>query len=208
VSAVLQWSLRRAEREPDPAEVALHTELLAGLRGVVVEVGCGRGRLFARYPATVTRLLAVEPDPAMRAAARLAAARSPVPAVVVSAEAAELPLADGSADAVVFSEVLCSVPDQAAALAEACRVLRPAGELRLFEHVAALSPAGRLGQRVADRVIWSRLLGGCETSRDTTRAVEAAGFTWRGLRRCWSASSLAFSPAGPHILGTAVPAPS
>jgi len=204
VSAVLQWSLRRAERDPDPAEVALHTELLAGVEGVVVEVGCGRGRLFVRYPATVTRLLAVEPDPAMRAAAGLAAAESPVPAVVVSAEAAELPLAAGSVDAVVFSEVLCSVPDQAAALAEARRVLRPGGELRVFEHVAALSTAGRVGQRVADRVIWSRLLGGCETSRDTTGAVEAAGFGWRRLRRCWSASSLAFSPAGPHILGTAV----
>jgi hypothetical protein len=82
-------------------------------------------------------------------------------------------------------------------------VLRPGGQLRVFEHVAAASPAGRAAQRAIDRVIWSRLLGGCETSRDTGRAVEEAGFTWQSVRRCWSASSPLFAPAGPHILGTA-----
>ena len=105
----------------------------------------------------------------------------------------------------VFSEVLCSVPDQPTVLAEARRVLRPGGQLRVFEHVAAASPTGRAAQRVIDRVIWSRLLGGCETSRDTARAVQDAGFTWQSVRRCWSASSPLFAPAGPHILGTASP---
>src|SRR4051794_41441072 len=106
----------------------------------------------------------------MRAAAGLAAAESPVPAVVVSAEAAELPLAAGSVDAVVFSEVLCSVPDQAAALAEARRVLRPGGELRVFEHVAALSTAGRGGPRGGGPPVLSRALGGGGTAPRTPPA--------------------------------------
>jgi ubiquinone/menaquinone biosynthesis C-methylase UbiE len=204
VSLVLRWSLRRAERAPDPAEAALHAELLGDLAGVVVEVGCGRGRIFERYPSTVGRLVAVEPDADLRAAAALAASRVPFPVEVVDGVGERLPLPDGSADAVVFSEVLCSVPDQRAVLAEARRVLRPGGQLRVFEHVAASSSLGRGAQRTVDRVIWSRLLGGCETSRETARAVQEAGFTWQSVRRCWSASSPLFAPAGPHILGTAV----
>ena len=183
VSAVLQWSLRRAEREPDPAEVALHTELLAGLRGVVVEVGCGRGRLFARYPPTV--------DPAARGRAR---PRDASRGTARRGRVARTRRGRGRRGrGVAAGRRQPSTPWSSPRCCAACptrpppsprpgRVLRPGGELRVFEHVAA-AVRGRpaAGQRVTDRVIWSRLLGGCETSRDTTRAVEAAGFTWRGL---------------------------
>ena len=43
-------------------------------------------------------------------------------------------------DAAVTSLVLCSVPDQASALAELRRVLRPGGELRFYEHVIPALP--------------------------------------------------------------------
>jgi hypothetical protein len=43
--------------------------LLAGLSGRVLEVGAGDGGNFAHYPATVTGLLAVEPEPYLRAQA-------------------------------------------------------------------------------------------------------------------------------------------
>jgi SAM-dependent methyltransferase len=203
MSVVLRWMLRQAEVRPDPQEVEFHTELLRDVRGVVVELGCGRGRLFARYPETVERLVAVEPDPQMRAVAAEVAAGLPFPVEVVDGDAGRLPMADGEADVVVFSEVLCSVPDQDAALAEARRVLRPGGELRLYEHVVAEAAAGRLGQRVADATVWPRLLGGCHTTRDTAAAVRRAGFATGGLRRVWSASRWLGAPAGPHILGPA-----
>ena len=41
-------------------------ELLAGLTGVVCEVGAGPGLSFAHYPASVTRVVAVEPEPTLR----------------------------------------------------------------------------------------------------------------------------------------------
>jgi SAM-dependent methyltransferase len=205
MTVVLRYLLRRAERRPDPALTRLHEELLDGVRGVVVEVGCGRGRLFPRYPSAVDRLVAVEPDPASREAARAAAAEVGFDVQVVDGDAEALPLDDASADVVVFSEVLCSVARPDRVLAEARRVLRPSGELRAFEHVAAQGVPGRLAQRLVDVAGWPRLLGGCHTSRDTTAAVERAGFTWSALRRPWQTSMLLTSPSGPHILGTARP---
>ena len=56
----------------------LRTELLAGLAGVVVEVGAGNGRNFGHYPPQVTRVDAVEPEPHLRALAARTAAGAPV----------------------------------------------------------------------------------------------------------------------------------
>src|SRR3954469_15281982 len=90
-------------------------ELLAGLSGRVLELGAGNGLNFSHYPATVTEVIAVEPEPTLRAAAEEAAAKAPVPVRVVDAVADELPFADGELDAAVASLVLCSVSDQASA---------------------------------------------------------------------------------------------
>ncbi len=61
-----------------------------------------------------------------------------------------MPAGDGEVDAVVFALVLCSVPDQAAALREARRVLKQGGEVRFYEHVRAETPGLRRAQRIAD----------------------------------------------------------
>ena len=53
-------------------------------------------------------------------------------------------------DAGVVTAVLCSVADPAAALGELARVIRPGGELRFFEHVAARSPRLARVQRALD----------------------------------------------------------
>jgi ubiquinone/menaquinone biosynthesis C-methylase UbiE len=111
--------------------------LLAGLAGRVLEVGAGNGLNFAHYPPAVTEVLAVEPEPYLRGLAEVAARQAPVSVRVVDSSADALLAADASMDAAVASLVLCSVPDQARALAELHRVLRPGGQLRFFEHVRA-----------------------------------------------------------------------
>ena len=154
--------------------------LVSGLSGTVVEVGAGSGVTFEHYPPEVARVVAVEPDPHLRAHARRYAARARVHVDVVDAVAEALPLADGEADAVVFGLVLCTVPDVPAALAEARRVLAPGGELRLLEHVRAEGRLGRLADRIAP--VWSRLGGGCHPNRDTGQTLSEAGFDVSGLR--------------------------
>jgi len=177
--------------------------LVDGLAGQVVEIGAGDGGNFAHYPAGVTSVVAVEPEPYLRAKAERSAAIAPVRVEVVNGTAERLPLADGSVDAAVTSLVLCSVPDQAVALAEAFRVLRPGGELRFYEHVAA--DAGRLNgvQKILDATIYPPLAGGCHLRRDTAAAITSAGFTITTLDR-FNFPPTGPNPAAPHILGRAV----
>ena len=92
----------------------------------------------------MTEVVAVEPEPTLRAAAEEAAADAPVPVRVVAGTADRLSVDDASADAAVASLVLCSVPDQRHALAELRRVLRPHSELRFYEHVIG----GRTWRRI------------------------------------------------------------
>ena len=122
-------------RDRGRGEADLRRELLASASGRVVEVGAGNGINFEHYPASVDELIAVEPEPYLRGQAERAAADARISVRVMPGTAAELDLAPGSADAVVVSGVLCSVPDPGEALAEFRRVLRPGGELRFYEHV-------------------------------------------------------------------------
>ena len=176
--------------------------LLAGLRGRVIEVGAGHGLNFAYYPAGVTQVVAVEPEPHLRALAQAAAKHAPVTIEVQTGVAEALPGADGEFDDAVASLVLCSVSDQAAALREVARVLRPGGELRFYEHVISNRPAMARIQRALDATIYPPLAGGCHCARDTHAAILEAGFTIdREQRIAFKPSPI--TPSIPHILGVA-----
>lgn len=161
-----------------------------------MEVGAGNGLNFARYPAEVERVVAVEPDPYMREKA----AERATPAVEIhEGDAYALPVEDGGADAVVFSLVLCTIPDPGRALREAHRALRPGGEVRFYEHVISRKPWMARLQRVF-APLWRRLGGGCNLTRDTEAAIAGAGFTVDTVERfSWPAALL----AAPHVLGVA-----
>ena len=178
-------------------------ELLSGLTGAVVELGCGNGLNFAHYPETVTRVLAVEPDPYLRALAEQAAAQVKTPIDVVDAVAEHIPAGDGTFDAAVASLMLCSVPDQHTALREVHRVLKPGGQLRFLEHVRATSPGLARVQRTLDATVWPRLFGGCHTGRDTAAAIGQAGFTVARANRFDFPPGRMPEPAKPHVIGAA-----
>ena len=170
-------------RWEEDGQAELRARTLAGLAGRVVEVGAGNGLNFAHYPAEVSEVVAVEPEPFLRERASERAAAAGVAVRVVAGDAESLPLGDGEADAVVVSLVLCSVPDQAAALAEARRVLRPGGELRFYEHVISHKRGKAAFQRAFTKTVWKRISGGCHMDRDTGGAIVDAGFHVEELDR-------------------------
>ena len=167
-------------------------EVAGEAEGLILEVGAGNGLNFAHYPKGAT-VIAVEPQPAMLTRAKRRASGRRVHLVRAAAEA--LPFRDGAFDTAVVSLVLCSVADQARAVGEVARTLRPGGTVRLFEHVRSSDPrTARWQDRLNRPYGW--FAGGCNLNRDTVGTLRAAGFGVR-VRRV-------YGPAlAPHLLGTA-----
>jgi len=176
-------------------------KLLKGSTGRVIEVGAGNGLNFAHYPAAVTEVVAVEPEPVLREAALEASEREAAPITVIDGVAGSLPAGDESFDVGVASLVLCSVPEQQGALSELFRVIRPGGELRFYEHVVADRPRVARLMRRGD-ALWPRISGGCHMSRDTVAAIEQVGFEVESCER-FGFSPARVMPAVPHVLGIA-----
>lgn len=189
----------------DARGAAAHRQrLVEAAHGAVVEIGAGYGATFPFYPSAVTSVLALEPDPVLRALALAEATKAPVPITVQDGVAESLPTADDSVDVVVSSLVLCSVADQSAVLAEALRVLRPGGLLLFYEHVRS---AHRVLAAAEDLLtpLWSRVAGGCHPNRDTATEIEAAGLIFQKVER-FGFSALPGNPRVAHILGAAAKA--
>ncbi len=176
--------------------------MLEGCSGRVLELGAGSGANFAHYPATVTGVLAVEPEAHLRERATRAAASATVTVTVREGHADGLPCETESVDVGVASLVLCTVPDQRRALAELFRAIRPGGELRFYEHVRARSPSEARVQDLADATVWPRIAGGCHLGRDTEAAIAAAGFQIEACER-FAFSPARYLPPAAHILGVA-----
>lgn len=141
--------------------------------GDVLEVAVGTGRNLAFYPAGV-RLTGIDISPAMLEVARRTAASLGVEADLRVGDAQAMDFADASFDTAVITLGLCTIPDHARAIAEAARVLRPAGRLLLLEHVRSAVAPLRLLQLLAEPAT-SRWLGD-HLLREPVAHLDAAGF--------------------------------
>jgi 2-polyprenyl-6-hydroxyphenyl methylase / 3-demethylubiquinone-9 3-methyltransferase len=134
--AMLHW-LAQARGALIPAAV--------GTGGVLVDLGCGAGLLAPHVAAKGYRHIGVD---LTASALAQAAAHGVEP---VRADVTAIPLVDGCADVVAAGEILEHVTDLPAAVAEACRLLRPGG-LLVIDTLAATAAARLVAVRMAERV--------------------------------------------------------
>lgn len=162
-------------------------------RGEVLEVGIGSGLNLPHYdPTRVTRVTGIDPDPHIwkRSASRRAACAFPVTRIGLSGEA--IPLPEDSADTVVCTYSLCTIPDPVTALREMRRVLRPGGDILFCEHGLAPDPSVARWQSRIDPV-WKHVAGGCHSGRDIPALFAAAGLATYALEQMYI--------PGPKVLG-------
>ncbi len=149
----------------------MRRDLLAQAQGRTIDVGAGTGANLGLYPEAVTELVLAEPDPHMLKQLR-SKAEGGGPQIV-QAPAERLPFEDSSFDTAVFTLVLCTVPDPAAALDEVARILRPGGRMLFIEHVRAEDAGLARWQDRLERP-WRFLGDGCHCNRDTVATIEAS----------------------------------
>jgi len=166
----------------------------------IVELGPGSGANFRYYPRG-TKVIAVEPNPAMHRRMYAQAHRYGIEIDHRHAGAEGMEVDSDTADLVVSTLVLCTVRDPERAVGEVKRILKPGGRFAFLEHVAA-APGTRL-RRVQDalRRPWAWLGEGCQLNRDTARILEAARFDRLELERFEARGN---TPVKPHISGFAI----
>ncbi len=174
-------------------------QLLAGLTGTVVEIGAGAGP-NAEYLGAGVEWVAVEPNVHFHPHLREAAEARGLELELVGDVAERLPLADGEADAVISTLVLCSVDDVPGVLQEIRRVLKPGGRFVFIEHVAApeASRLARWQRRL--RAPWGVIADGCRPNQDTLAMIERAGFARVDAERFRVRAGL----VAPHVAGVAI----
>jgi SAM-dependent methyltransferase len=193
------WTLHKFNGRYEQEIAARKRGLLGGLTGTVIEIGPGTGPNL-RYYANPMRWIGIEPNLYMRAYLKREAERTGIAADLRGDGADAMDCTDGSADAVVSTLVLCSVPDLRGALAEILRVLKPGGRFVFIEHVAA-APGTRLRKWQRRLRPWFHFFAdGCNPDRETSRAIESAGFAEVRLEHFDGPVPI----VRPHIAGVAI----
>lgn len=145
------WDEMRALDLPAQAvETALLSLIPPGAPIRLLDIGTGTGRVLELLAPRITQGLGVDASKAMLALARARLARAELTQCAVRlADMYRLPLADESFDVAVLQMVLHYAEDPAGVLAEAARVLRPAGRLIVID--LALHPRDDIVARQAHR---------------------------------------------------------
>jgi ubiquinone/menaquinone biosynthesis C-methylase UbiE len=154
----------------------LRREVVPLASGSVFELGCGGGinqLLLDRQK--VTSYTGLDPSAKGLDYARESAAQIGWEADIRQGFGEDMPFADASFDSVVCTLTLCTVADHARTISEIRRVLKPGGTYYYAEHGRAPdAKVARLQERIDP--LWSRVLGGCHTSRPISPAIDKAGF--------------------------------
>lgn len=174
---LLDWSLGNAMIQRQRREV------LAPLKGHVLEIGFGTGLNLPYFPETVTGLTVIDSERLLpkTVAKRIGEARIPIEQMTLDA-GSKLPFADKAFDGVVTTFTLCSISNVASALTEIRRVLNDAGEYVFLEHGRSDDPRAAKRQDLFNPI--QKLIGcGCNMNRPIDKLVSAAGLRITKLDR-------------------------
>jgi SAM-dependent methyltransferase len=175
--------------------------------GTVLEIGIGTAPNFKYYGHNVDTIVGIDPNPAIQkyaddqAATFLGIEKGKFQ--LIQGKAEDLPFEDSSIDAVVGTDVMCTVGDVDKALSEILRVLKPGGIYIFVDHVAA--KPGRLLLTVQKAVApgWKWLAGGCNLARDILSNIRQAGFSKVEYEEFEIGVPWPGKIVAPHIAGTA-----
>ncbi len=189
----------------DESIFRLKRTLFSELHGRILEIGPGTGPNI-RFFSPDIEWLGVEPNPFMypylvQSIRTLGRPEKNFRILPGDPCGVRLPVENESMDAVVCTQVLCSVADPEATLQEVRRVLKPGGRFAFLEHVAASRGSGlRLLQNFL-QPLWTFVTCGCHPNRETWITITQAGFSQVHLEHY---SHPEWGPVGPHIAGTAI----
>jgi ubiquinone/menaquinone biosynthesis C-methylase UbiE len=173
---------RRAATSSRPRSDANLRWLCERAAGETLEIGVGRGRTFPSYPPGV-HLTGIELSDVALDVARRRAFELGIHATLRQGDAAELPYPDDHFETVVFAFVLCTIPDDRRAVAEAVRVLRPGGRLLLVEHVRSPRLIVRTIERLFEPIALRRMAD--HLLREPLDHILAEGLEIETLERSW-----------------------
>lgn len=173
------WDEREIKAENAIVGDAFRNGVAAELRGDVLEVGVGTGetlrRLQLRGESGVTSYTGIDISTGMLGQASRYKGQMPFPVTLHQANAESLAIfADGTFDTVTGSLVLCTVPDEEAALREMARVVKPDGKIVLLEHVLSPNPLVKPAMKIV-APFQARAMG-CHIDRKTDRIIRKLGF--------------------------------
>jgi ubiquinone/menaquinone biosynthesis C-methylase UbiE len=169
--------------------------------GRVLEVGIGSGLNLPFYTADkVQHLWGLDPSKESWVLAQQAVAQAEFDVEFIESTAEEIPLEDGSADSIVVTYTLCSIPEILPALGEMRRVLNQGGQLIFCEHGTAPDETVRRWQNRLNP-IWKRLGGGCNLNLPIPSILKQAGFKIRAMDTMYIPG---WKPASFNYWGTAI----
>jgi ubiquinone/menaquinone biosynthesis C-methylase UbiE len=172
--------------------------------GRVLEIGFGAGHNLPFYDSKKVELIwALEPAAEMRARAGERAAASPIPMEFLGLPGEQIPLENESADTVLITYTLCTIPDVMKALSEMRRVMKPSGRMIFCEHGEAPDENVRRWQR-AITPPWKAIAGGCHVGRPIPKLIGDGGFRIADMETMYLPGTPRF--AGFNYWGSAVKA--
>jgi ubiquinone/menaquinone biosynthesis C-methylase UbiE len=149
--------------------------------GRVLEIGIGSGLNLPLYdPGKVQHVWGLDPSIELWTLAERMASQVDFSVEFIKGDAEAIPLDDCSADTVLVTYTLCSVPRVLRALEEIRRVLKPVGQLIFCEHGAAPDVSVRRWQNRLNP-IWKRIAGGCSLNLPIPSLLEQAGLKIRQM---------------------------